>query len=82
MTIPGSRPGEEVKKGKKKGSEKAGSKKEIIKQRVKECREKTNYISTISPEKKKEYNKQAYLRRKEKLKKEIEETKNDENIVE
>jgi hypothetical protein len=56
--------------------------KEIIKQRVKECREKTNYISTISPEKKKEYNKQAYLRRKEKLKKKIEETKSDENIVE
>jgi hypothetical protein len=54
--------------------------KELVKQRVKECREKTNYISTISPEKKKEYNKQAYLRRKEKLKKELEETQHNENI--
>jgi hypothetical protein len=54
--------------------------KEIVKQRIKECREKANYVANISPEKKKEYNKQAYLRRKEKFKKEMEETKNNENI--
>ena len=39
--------------------------KEEHKQRVKEYREKTNYNHKPSPEQKKEYNKQAYLKRKE-----------------
>ena len=39
--------------------------KEEIKQKVKEYKEKTNY--KVSDEKKKEYNRQAYLNRKEKL---------------
>jgi hypothetical protein len=52
--------------------------KEKEKQRAKEYKEKTNYKST--PEQKKEYNKQAYLRRKEKLKKEIEEQHDVENV--
>ena len=52
--------------------------KEKEKQRAKEYKEKTNYKST--PEQKKEYNKQAYLRRKEKLKKEIEEQQDVENV--
>jgi hypothetical protein len=43
---------------------------EIEKQRAKEYKERTNYKPT--PEQKKEYNKQAYLRRKEKLQKEHE----------
>lgn len=51
--------------------------KEKEKQRAKEYKEKTNYKST--PEQKKEYNKQAYLRRKEKLKK-IEEKQDVENV--
>jgi hypothetical protein len=52
--------------------------KELVKERVKKCREKTTYKST--PEQRQEYNRQSYLRRKEKLKKEIEEKQNDENI--
>ena len=40
--------------------------KEEIKQKIKEYREKTNYV--VSPEKIKEKNKRAYLRRKEKAK--------------
>ena len=40
--------------------------KEEIKQKVKEYRETTNYV--VSPEKIKEKNKRAYLKRKEKLK--------------
>ena len=52
--------------------------KEAIKERVKKCREKTTYKST--PEQRKEYNRISYLRRKEKLKKELEEKQNDENI--
>jgi hypothetical protein len=44
--------------------------KEEIKQKVKEYKEKTNYKSIISKEKKKEYNKIAYLKRKEKIEKE------------
>jgi hypothetical protein len=44
---------------------------EIEKQRAKEYKERTNYKPT--PEQKKEYNKQAYLRKKEKLQKEHEE---------
>jgi len=54
--------------------------KEAIKERVKKCREKTTYKST--PEQRKEYNKISYLRRKEKLKKEMDEKQNDENIYE
>ena len=45
--------------------------KEVVKERVKKCREKTTYTST--PEQRKEYNKQAYLRRKEKTQKDLEE---------
>ena len=52
--------------------------KEAIKERVKKCREKTTYKST--PEQRKEYNRISYLRRKEKLQKELEEKQNDENI--
>ena len=50
--------------------------KEEQKQRVKEYRKRTNYQTT--PEQKKEYNKQAYLKRKEKLQNEID--KKHENI--
>jgi hypothetical protein len=44
---------------------------EIIK-KVKEYKEKTNYVYEVSPEKKKEYARTAYLNKKEKLKKEKE----------
>ena len=47
--------------------------KEKHKQQVKEYREKTNYVYEVSPEKKKEYARTAYLNKKEKLKKEKEE---------
>jgi hypothetical protein len=43
--------------------------KEKIKQRVKDYQENTNYQSTISAEKKKQYARTAYLKKKEKLKK-------------
>ena len=52
--------------------------KEQEKQRAKEYKEKTNYKST--PEQIQKYNKQAYLRRKEKLQKELEEKQKNENI--
>ena len=52
--------------------------KELVKERVKKCREKTTYKST--PEQRKEYNKQSYLRRKKKLQKELEEKQKNENI--
>jgi 3-phenylpropionate/cinnamic acid dioxygenase small subunit len=52
--------------------------KELVKERVKKCREKTTYTST--PEQRKEYNKQAYLRRKVKSQKDLEEKQNTENI--
>jgi len=52
--------------------------KDVILERVKKYKEDTNYKPT--PEQKKEYNKQAYLRRKEKLKKEMEEKQINENI--
>ena len=51
---------------------------EIEKQRAKEYKEKTNYKS--SPEQRKEYNKLSYLRRKEKLQKELEENSINKNI--
>ena len=49
--------------------------KEEHKQRVKEYQQRTNYKSTYvaSPEKKKEYARRAYLKKKEKLQKEKEE---------
>ena len=40
--------------------------KEEIKLKVREYKEKTNYNSNIPKEKKKEYNKRAYLKKKEK----------------
>ena len=52
--------------------------KEVIKERVKKYNEDTNYKPT--PEQKKEYNRQSYMKRKEKLKKEMEEKSNNENI--
>jgi transcription initiation factor IIE alpha subunit len=52
--------------------------KEQEKQRAKEYKENTNYKST--PEQVKLYNQRAYLRRKEKLKTEMEEKQNDETI--
>ena len=52
--------------------------KEEIKLKVREYKEKTNYNSNIPKEKKQEYNKRAYLKKKEK----IEDNKNEikENI--
>ena len=50
----------------------------VIKERVKKYNEDKNYKPT--PEQKKQYNKQSYLKRKEKLKKEMEENSNNENI--
>ena len=44
--------------------------KEHIKQKVKEYKEKTNYVYEVPPEKKKEYARTAYLNKKEKIKKE------------
>jgi len=41
--------------------------KEEIKQKVREYKEKTNYNSNIPKEKKKEYNRRAYLKKKEKI---------------
>jgi hypothetical protein len=52
--------------------------KEVINERNRKYKENTNYKPT--PEQKKEYNKQSYLKRKEKLKKEMEEKSNNENI--
>lgn len=52
--------------------------KELVKERVKKCREKTTYKST--PEQRQEYNRLSYLRRKEKLQKELEEKEKGENI--
>jgi len=53
--------------------------KDEIKNKVKEYKKKTNYYENLSPEKKKEYAKQAYQNKKEKLKK-INEIKENENI--
>ena len=52
--------------------------KEVIKERVKKYNEDKHYKPT--PEQKKEYNRQSYLKRKEKLTKEIEDKSNNENI--
>ncbi len=56
--------------------------KEKEKQRAKEYQQKTNYKSDYkpTPEQKKEYNRREYLKRKEKLKNEMVEKQNDENI--
>jgi hypothetical protein len=51
--------------------------KEVINERNRKYKENTNYKPT--PEQKKEYNKQSYLKRKEKLK-ELEEKTNNANI--
>jgi hypothetical protein len=53
--------------------------KEKHKLKVKEYKEKINYTTTLSTEKKKEYARRAYLNKKEKLKK-ISEIKENENI--
>ena len=37
-----------------------------MKQKVRECQQKANYVSKVTPEQRKEYNKRAYLKRKEK----------------
>ena len=44
-----------------------------------EYKEKTNYFTNLSSEKKKEYARQAYLNKKEKIKK-LKEKQEDENI--
>ena len=41
--------------------------KEYVKQKVRECQQKANYVSKVTPEQRKEYNKRAYLKRKEKM---------------
>ena len=46
--------------------------KEQIKQKVREYKEKTNYVYEVPPEKKKEYARTAYLNKKAKIKKEQE----------
>ena len=51
-------------------------KEEVIK-KVKEYREKTNYHYEVSPDKKKEYARTAYLNKKEKLKKQQENPENE-----
>jgi hypothetical protein len=52
--------------------------KDVIKERNANYKKNTNYKST--PEQVKLYNQRAYLRRKEKFKKEMDEKQNDENI--
>lgn len=56
--------------------------KEEIKQKVKEYKQNTNYKYEPSPEKKKEYARRAYLKKKEKTKQEILEKEKMENIKE
>jgi hypothetical protein len=50
--------------------------KEEIKQKVKDYKEKTNYVYEVPPEKKKEYARTAYLNKKAKIKKEQEAIEN------
>ena len=50
--------------------------KEKHKQQVKEYRQKTNYVYEVSAEKKKEYARRAYLKKKEKIQKEEENIEN------
>ena len=54
--------------------------KEEIKQKVREYKEKTNYNSNIPKEKKQEYNKRAYLKKKEKIEDNKNEIKENVNI--
>jgi len=56
--------------------------KEEIKQKVREYKEKTNYNSNIPKEKKKEYNRRAYLKKKEKIEDGNNEIKENEIIYE
>ena len=51
--------------------------KEEVNKKVKEYREKTNYHYEVSPDKKKEYARTAYLNKKEKLKKQQENPENE-----
>jgi hypothetical protein len=53
---------------------------EEIKQKVREYKEKTNYNSNIPKEKKQEYNKRAYLKKKEKIEDNKNEIKENGNI--
>jgi hypothetical protein len=54
--------------------------KDTIKERNANYKKNTNYKYEPTPEKKKEYARRAYLKKKEKLQNEIEEKQNDENI--
>jgi broad specificity polyphosphatase/5'/3'-nucleotidase SurE len=54
--------------------------KEEIKQKVREYKEKTNYNINIPKEKKQEYNKRAYLKKKEKIEDNKNEIKENGNI--
>ena len=54
--------------------------KEEIKQKVREYKEKTNYNSNIPKEKKQEYNKRAYLKKKEQIENNKNEMKDNENV--
>ena len=54
--------------------------KDIIKERNANYKKNTNYKYIPTPEKKKEYARRAYLKKKEKLQKELEEKQNNENI--
>ena len=54
--------------------------KDVIKERNANYKKNTNYKYEPKPEKKKEYARRAYLKKKEKLQNEMEEKQNDENI--
>ena len=54
--------------------------KDVIKERNANYKKNTNYKYEPTPEQKKEYARRAYLKKKEKLKNELEEKQNNENI--
>ena len=54
--------------------------KDVIKERNANYKKNTNYKYEPPPEKKKEYARRAYLKKKEKLQNELEEKQNNENI--
>lgn len=54
--------------------------KDTIKERNANYKKNTNYKYEPTPEKKKEYARRAYLKKKEKLQNKMEEKQNDENI--
>jgi len=54
--------------------------KDAIKERNANYKKNTNYKYDPTPEMKKEYARRAYLKRKEKIKKDLEEKQNNENI--